>query len=628
LARGITDGIYAVSLSVSTAINIHDELLFWPTSVSVGTVPLRTSVGALASSILPQTVRVTDFGSIGTTNDSTVVQAALDGVAEKGTVIFSAGTYIIDGISVNKAMTIIVEKGATLKYKANATSSTSMINVVADDVTFYIRGTIDGNRTNQTGTNLRAIHAFEYDRIIVDGCNRQGYVHSVKGHAIWLRSGDDLRIVSMRCDSGSLDPFYIEGASANLNRPVIEDCYADLSGEGAVDYGCAKIQLTDSTTARTANYPLIKNCWTKMAATATNVPIEMWAGTATPGQIKNGQISGCYAEGGGIGISFNESYDCAAFENVVYNPTDIGIELANCTRSKVFGNNVNGNSRTTTGISIDNQGRSGTGNRAYGNHIIGCDTRAIYSKGVQGSFQGTNSVISGNVIEQLVSGAHGIEGDPANGITITGNNIIVSGGAADGIVLYSGTSLFSIQSNNIHTGFNGILLTGCNNFTIDGNLIYSASATAGSAYALEQCNFGRAAGGIISGTFQNGANIVVNSSTVDYITVGGWIGPGNSGGSINLVVNGGAFGDHVTGLPINGWHPFSVISNPSFNKMTGAFTTWVYADGIISADPNSVISAPPGSRLTDVSNGTVWIKVSGTGNTGWKTPQATSVNTP
>lgn len=626
MARGITDGIYAVSLSVSTAINIHDELLFWPTSVSVGTVPLRTSVGALASSILPQTVRVTDFGSIGTTNDTTVVQAALDGVAEKGTVIFSAGTYTIDLISVSKSMTIIVEKGATLKYKANATSATSMIDIVADDVTFYIKGIIDGNGTNQTGTTLRCIHSFGYDRIVIDGHHRSGIVQNISSgtNGIWLRDGDDLRVKDMRCSNLGGTPFYIESVNVDMYRPVLEGIFADLSSQGAITYQILSIHTTGN--SRKIYDPVVMDCWVKCSPLSTNVPVELWAGTATPGEIVGGRVINNYVEGGALAISFDHCTQGLAYGNRVYNFSQAGIEFAASTKGRIFANQVNGNGNaSTTGISVDNQNQGGTGTQVNGNYVQGC-AQGISLKG-SGSLYPTKSIVSDNVIEALVSDAYGIAGDLTPYLMISDNFVEVSGTLSRGISVFTTAEGHNVTGNKVNVRLGvAIGLTDSIRFNVFGNNVFGTSADV--AYDIEQCNFGSATGGVISGLFANGAQITVNVSTMDYLTFGGWIGPGDSGGGLNFVVNGGSFGNNITCMPINGWHPFSAIANPSFNKMTGAFTTWVYADGVITGDPNSVISASPGSRLTDVSNGTTWVKVSGTSNTGWKVPQATSVNTP
>jgi hypothetical protein len=123
-----------------------------------GTGAVSTTVQAK----LRQIVNVKDYGAVGdgTTDDSAAILAALNACAPYGTVLFAAGTYLINSqINIPQSNITIDGQGALLLAKA-ATNfeymllGTSLTNVVVKNLN------IDANQTNRvSGQNIRFMGA-------------------------------------------------------------------------------------------------------------------------------------------------------------------------------------------------------------------------------------------------------------------------------------------------------------------------------------------------------------------------------------------------------------------------------------------------------------------------------------
>lgn len=117
------------------------------------------------------TINVRDLGAKGdgTFNDTAVIQAAMDQVAESGgTVFIPDGIYMIDaviGLSLSSNMTLRMSNGAVLKAFPNNETNFSVLRLKNVSKVNIIGGTIEGERAQHQGTvgewghNLALYHA-------------------------------------------------------------------------------------------------------------------------------------------------------------------------------------------------------------------------------------------------------------------------------------------------------------------------------------------------------------------------------------------------------------------------------------------------------------------------------------
>ncbi len=113
------------------------------------TIPID-SIGGLNYAL---TARATLVAAPGGTDDTVITTTARDAAGAGGTVVFGPGTYVVSALAASVAnQHWVVPPGTTVKTKNG--SNTPTIDVTANGVTIDGGGTLDGNRTNQTSTDI------------------------------------------------------------------------------------------------------------------------------------------------------------------------------------------------------------------------------------------------------------------------------------------------------------------------------------------------------------------------------------------------------------------------------------------------------------------------------------------
>lgn len=181
--------------------------------------------------------------------DNLAALQALD-VAAWHVAIVTPGTYRLSTWTINNLRALTIGPGVELLFVAGQSPGAAMIDVQRADFTLHLFGTLNGNRAEQANDNQKLFHSNNYDRVKVLGYGKSGLVTGCRGHAIWLRDGDDLLIQEVRGTDCAYDPLFITAETKSIHRPLIEGCEVDRSAEGgtANGTGCIKIQYTGGET--------------------------------------------------------------------------------------------------------------------------------------------------------------------------------------------------------------------------------------------------------------------------------------------------------------------------------------------------------------------------------------------
>jgi hypothetical protein len=114
------------------------------------------AVDRTAEAKLRETVSIKDFGAVGdgVTNDTAAIQAALN-QANKKTVVFPAGRYLINSLEVNQQFTTILSQGAELVLNPSGSYTHAMkIALAGSFCTIVGLLTIDGGLNSNYGSTL------------------------------------------------------------------------------------------------------------------------------------------------------------------------------------------------------------------------------------------------------------------------------------------------------------------------------------------------------------------------------------------------------------------------------------------------------------------------------------------
>jgi hypothetical protein len=510
---------------------------------------------------LAQNVSVKDFGATGdgSTDDTTAIQAALDSGALE--VVFPAGgTYIVNGgLISNQAGQVIRAYGATIKLKNSASTKGMLrLNGAGSSV---MGGTWDGNKANGNGTT----GSFPAD----------------------LYTSWNIFVFADRC--------------------TVRDCYSINTYGMFCNGGTVSDTLFENNTIRnTQGYGLFLS-------------------TGSVNSYRNRAIGNNIdmSEGGvfGQGILFTGAGGTIAvkqFDWEISNNTVIGSQDA-----AMADQGINLGVRGSRGIVSNNITRygamgwseGGTDTVITGNSFL--DMVGSVRYGIE--ISGGNTTVSGNVVSNAINGVI-ISGTLANfdNLCITGNRIQST---RDGIRLQVGAGAasnnISITGNNITTDLRGVITTGdVVNLTIASNVIVGpGSGTANSrgvylenppadAYVSVQGNtiasFQRACGVYsasalaVNKLYATGNNISNDTGSSSRA----WSFEGLATMGIDVIF---AWGPTNIGLREN-----RLDGEIKFNISTGS--------------PEGVVTASVGSlylRSNGGANTTLYVKESGTGNTGW-----------
>lgn len=445
-----------------------------------------------------------NVGTPGGVDDTALVNTARAAAGAGGTVIFSAGTYVVTGLQASVSnQHWIIRPGATVKTK-NA-SNLPTIDVTANGVTIDGGGTLDGNRANQSDATTGLTSAVR----IVSRSNvtvRNLTIRDSLSHAVYVDACTAITIAGNRI-SGTTPTgnhkqilvYDIVGSSVDI------EITGNRLDSTAIINGC--IAITSWTAGRSIRKVRISGNYCKVGdggATAT-LGIELFtSGTAT---ISDATVSDNIVEGPAGVISTDQLYgvsiggtassagygviNCAVTGNVVRNCPYASIEVVG-TAVAVAGNTCIASGALSVSALATTGGLYGvtvTGNSlldsvdlAYAIHLHG-GTHGLYG-----------CVVSGNVIRNSAAASAIYSEGVVFGATITANTITDSGGMAVNLL---GTFTDGAIANNVFdlTGVGG---------TIDAILIGSTSVARVAIHS-----------NVIKGASRNGIYGLVATSDID-----------------------------------------------------------------------------------------------------------------
>lgn len=333
----------------------------------------------------------------------------------------SGGAVFIPAASFAVSGTITVPAGKTLQLDAGATLALA-------------------NSANATVVNLAgAGSTLTGGTISANGANQSG------GSGVTIASGATGAAVRRVTVANA----YLYGIYApNSNYVTIEDCVVTDSGNIGIFIEASAGAAADVIS------PTIRHCRVDRTGKGTGVaeggikvhgngtykvlrptvlgcrvlmPFSPTDTTAIPIEIFNGSNYGTVNDnhtlGGSMGISIDRSDHSTVVGNQVYGANVYGIELAGSKYCTVAGNTIDG--KNDSGTVIMDEGISLTGSSPYSDYaaITGNTIRNYTAVGIHTRFNARGS-ITGNGIDHVNSGnTYGIHLQNANGIDIVGNHV-------------------------------------------------------------------------------------------------------------------------------------------------------------------------------------------------------------
>lgn len=411
------------------------------------------------------------------------LQAALDHPTDDAILFNSNGgatIYTVTGLTISRPRRIIIDRGVTVKL-ANL-SNTSLFTIGTDNVTIEGEGTLDGNRANQTSGH--GVTANGYNNIKIEGLNLQEMEES----GIYLLNGSRLWVRECRVATTGGSGVFIRSTTAgsDMEDCRVIGCYVDRSDAAGNNEKC--IALTRDIGGRNITYSLIQGNRAKMHASpsgANVVCIEVYASDVLSG-IAHARVSANATEGGEIGLSIaSRAQHCSIQDNVAYNASSIGLEIADALYCSIQGNTVDGNDSTDTGIVVD-----GTNVDAVGCTVTGNTVRRIATGG-QGiySIAGTPYLsIVGNSVVLATANSTGIRINGSDDVRITGNSLDGSTTAGVGITVQNSNRV-DIGENTVRRWANFAIQAAANATTVTGLRVDESNrlnGTNGDIQILEQ----------------------------------------------------------------------------------------------------------------------------------------------
>lgn len=232
-----------------------------------------------------------------------------------------------------------------------------------------------------------------------------------------------------------------------------------------------------------------------------------------------------------------------------------------------------------------------TGNTIRGNGILG------YAIGLQGTVAGCSGcVVSGNAISGVEK--YGVfSNDVWDDLTITGNAVKYADASAAQYGIYLlGTAARPIEQ-----------------VTIAGNMLHGGGVGEKAIYLLN-VNSATVSGNVCPGWAENGVYLSVAATVTmdDIAIVGNTLTPGGANAIGKSVA--GTMGNRVTASRNAGFRLTNSLGSDILNYAADQFEAWG------TGTPEGFVTAAPGSVFRRTNGGAgqaLYIKESGTGNTGW-----------
>lgn len=513
---------------------------------------------------------VTDFGAVGngTTEDTTAVQAAINSGAKL--IVFPAGfTFLIDQVTSAGTDTTFYAVGSTIKLKANSTIYRPLrINHARCTV---IGGTWDGNRANQTagdafGSWAIGIHA--------DDCAvYEATIKNFRGCGVKNVGGN--RCTVERCKitdigySTSLTCYgiYMEtSGGVALYGNKARDNFIQLGNNGLADQGI--LFTSNSTTGGEAQWDWEISGNTVYGSTNASIG-DLAINLAARGH--RGKVTGNTTTGGAMGWS--EGGDYTIIENNTF---------------------------------IDTVGSIRWGVEASGKKmVVSNNVLTGHLRGICFSFDNNDEmVIAGNTIETDGTGNHCIAAEiPVGG---TGKNITIAGNMMKGRRAIIATR--EIRGMNVV----GNTFVGPGSGTSGSRFIFFDTPVATTLFASIKANKISACERAVS---------VYSASATTYTDIaftGNNCRDDVAGGVLSHVV---AEGLAVMGSRIKNFDNEQNSTTDNFSMLFDNTNKRGIEYSNSFATPEGNVTAGVGSIYVNLAGGAgtvLWIKESGTGNTGWR----------
>lgn len=568
----VADHIADIQAAVTSAANAATSAAEAASSASSASASAVTAEhwADLAAVAVRNGAHVTDFGAVGngTTEDTVAVQAAINSGAKL--IVFPAGlTFLIDQVTSAGTDTTFYAVGATIKLKANSTIYRPLrINHARCTV---IGGTWDGNRANQTagdafGSWAIGIHAD-------DGAVYDATIKNFRGSGVKVVGGNRCTVERCRITdigySTSLTCYgiYMEtaGGVANYGNKA-RDNFIQLGNNGLADQGI--LFTSNSTSGGEAQWDWEISGNTVYGSTNASAG-DLSINLAVRGH--RGKVIGNTTTAGAMGWS--EGGDYTIIENNTF---------------------------------IDTVGSIRWGVEASGKKmVVANNVLTGHLRGICFSFDNNDDmVIAGNTIETDGTGNHCIAVEiPVSG---TGKNITIVGNMMKGrraIIATRETKGINIVGNTF---------VGPGSGTSGSRFVFFDTPTTTTMFANIKANKISACERAVS---------VYSASATTYTDIA------FTGNNCRDDIAGGVFahviaeGSAVMGSRIKNFDNEQNSTSDNFNLLFDNTNKRGIEYSNSYATPEGNVTAGVGSIYVNLagSAGTVlWIKESGTGNTGWK----------
>jgi parallel beta-helix repeat protein len=553
------------------------------------------------------TLSVTWFGAVGdgVTDDTAEIQAALDtvGLVTNGTLYIPDGTFLVSSALTVRANTVIDGVG-TIK----ATGST--INYIFYILTSNVRIEnieIDGDDKAMIGIYAYGGEHLTFRGLTIHNCTKARGVSGLYAAGILFRE----------IDYGIIDAcyFYANGRSDEISGSIYfydsatDSKYCVISNNYIENAGFHGINVYDT------SYCKVINNYVNQGNIGTNAYNNGYGILCYDGQhdtlhnmcignvISGNTVENCY----GIGIYLVVTKDCVVSNNVLKNvclqqdsPTlhNAGININEGIRTIVTGNTIDGVGGAQTNIISGIGILAGTEVVVSDNHINDVTTGSVYSYGIYIGGQGevfTDSgrgvIVKGNTIRTCDSDGIRAEGNLKTECVITGNTIEEVKRHGISVQWFQRGIISNNTILNFGGGLSGIVMTNIGGNSqrnlIQGNMVNAVTAPV-SNYGSSRCYY----------LDTPGPNWVLNNTAYASPTLGiGYYDPNVTGGNIYE-------GNQVTGTITT---PYNLTA-PGVCSFSGAGTP----EGAVAAAIGSIYRRTNGGASTSL-----YVKESGTGNTGW-----------
>jgi hypothetical protein len=548
------------------------------------TPPFTGSVGTNVGDKLAQTVSVMDFGAVGdgVTDDTVAIQAALDSNA--GQIIFPDGTYLISAAIEPESNQTLIGTGGTITMVNNTFADGIYINTKSNVRVDGLRviGASGGNSFDRA-ILVRASTDVTVENCLIQDIGNEAVSPNEYGHGIEVNAiSANVKIVNntiknikgfgqfrgdgitIRESSNTL----IQGNTVDTNRrmqiAVIDDAIdVKIIGNHLLNGYLAGIDVEPNSVNTTGEITIQGN-------TIRNFGIK-------PGSTIGNQYYG-------IDLHSNEFDNISIVGNIISaeNAQAIScIHAQNLAKFATISSNVLWCNGYADGMTL-NAG-SGFKNLTITGNLI----REFAVNGIIGDKNG-NVVVSSNILEsaqatvsygvRLTTGA--LDSTYAN---ITGNSITISVAASVGA---------------------GVSLQALNGVNVQNNTVTVSSGIGFEIYS----NIAGMQGAVVANNFAIDTNAGVDAYKV-YAA--------GAGAIVNCVFGGNAQTGFTNHLTTSGTVSFERSINPAGFAMNIANTViWLTGNNT----PEGAVTASVGSLFLRTNGGagtTLYVKESGTGNTGW-----------